>query len=118
MTFVLPNNYGYVLIVASLIALEIVLIGFLFPGRVREAVFTEEFMKQNFGAEHKTATGFDIQKGGYPDMGSGLYSQRLAYKDWYTLNNAQRAHGNYVEMAPTTLVWVFISGLYFPILQL
>jgi len=72
-------------------------------------------MKQNFGSEHKTATGFDIEKGGYPDMGSGMYSQKLAYKDWYAFNNAQRAHGNFVEMAPSTLLWVLIAGLYYPI---
>lgn len=48
-------------------------------------------------------------------MGSGLYSQRLAYKDWYAFNNAQRAHGNFIEMGASTLVWVLISGLYFPI---
>ena len=113
--FILPANYGYVLIVAAVIALEILLIGFIFPGRVRGTVFTEEFMKQNFGAEHKTATGFEIAKGGYPDMGTGLYSQRLSYKDWYAFNNAQRVHGNFIEMAPSTFVWLLIAGLYFPI---
>ena len=92
----LPADYGYVLIVAALIAFEIISIGFMFPGRLRGTIFTEEFMKQNFGAEHKSATGFEIEKGGYPDMGNGVYSQRLPYKDWYAFNNAQRCHYNYV----------------------
>ena len=48
-------------------------------------------------------------------MGTGIYSKKLAYKEWYAFNNAQRAHGNFVEMAPSTLVWTLISGLYFPI---
>lgn len=48
-------------------------------------------------------------------MGSGLYSTKLSYKQWYDFNNAQRAHYNYIEMAPTTFVWLFIAGLYFPI---
>lgn len=48
-------------------------------------------------------------------MGSGMYSQKLSYKDWYAFNNAQRTHGNFIEMAPSTLLWVLIAGLYFPI---
>ena len=48
-------------------------------------------------------------------MGSGIYSQKLNYKQWYDFNNAQRAHYNYLEMAPTTLVWLFCAGVYFPI---
>ena len=39
--FVLPATYGYVLIVASIIAFEILLIGFIFPGRARAAIFTQ-----------------------------------------------------------------------------
>ena len=48
-------------------------------------------------------------------MGSGMYSMQLSYKDWYEFNNAQRAHQNYIEFAPSTLVWLLIAGLYFPI---
>lgn len=48
--FILPANYGYVLIVAAVLAFEIILIGFVFPGRARGTIFTEEFLKQNFGA--------------------------------------------------------------------
>jgi uncharacterized membrane protein YecN with MAPEG domain len=111
----LPDTYGYVLIVAALVAFEVVLIGFLIAGQARGKVFTQEFMEQHFGEEHKEATGLDIEKGGLPDMGSGLYSRKLAYKDWWEFNNAQRAHYNYLEFAPSTLAWIFISGLYFPI---
>jgi hypothetical protein len=36
-------------------------------------------MTQHFGEEHKKAFGTDIEKGGYPDMGSGQYAQKLPY---------------------------------------
>jgi len=48
-------------------------------------------------------------------MGNGFYAQKLSYKAWVEFNNAQRAHGNYLEFAPTTFVWLFIAGIYFPI---
>ena len=70
----LQQNYGYVIIVGVLIGFQVLLIGFLFPGRARGQLFTEEYMKKHFGQEHINATGKEIVKGGYPDMGSGRYS--------------------------------------------
>ena len=113
-TWTLPSTFGWVIIAGVLIGLEIILIGFVIPGGARK-VFTKEFMEEHFGEEHKNATGKEIEKGGAPDMGSGRYSQKLSYKEWYDFNNAQRAHYNYVEFAPTTLVWLFCAGIYFPI---
>ena len=75
----LSNTYGYVLLAAVIISLEIILIGFFVAGSAR-SVFTEEFMKQHFGTIHKEATGEDIVKGGAPDMGSGRYSEKLSYQ--------------------------------------
>jgi hypothetical protein len=46
MIIALSPYFGYVLIAAALIALECIIIGFLFPGRARGKVFTESFMKQ------------------------------------------------------------------------
>jgi len=54
-------------------------------------------MTDNFGEIHKKATGKEVEEGGYPDMGSGVYSMKLSYKDWYDFNNGQRVHLNYVE---------------------
>ena len=51
-------------------------------------------MEKYFQAEHKKATGYDITANGYPDMGNGLYSQKLSYKDWYDFNVLQRIHMN------------------------
>jgi uncharacterized membrane protein YecN with MAPEG domain len=111
----LPDTYGYVLIVAALIALELLLIGFIVAGGARGKYFTKEFMERHFGEAHREATGQEIDKGGSPDMGSGFYSQRLSYKEWYEFNNAQRSHYNFLEFAPTTFVWLFVAGVYFPI---
>lgn len=36
-------------------------------------------MEKNFGEIHKNELKEDIQAGGYPDVGSGLYSQKLSY---------------------------------------
>lgn len=72
-------------------------------------------MKKYFGEEHKNATGKEIEKGGYPDMGNGKYSAKLSYEDWYRFNNAQRAHYNFVEFAPSCFVMLFISGIYFAV---
>ena len=115
LTVTLPDTYGYVLIVAVVIALEVLLIGFAFPGKIRGEVFTEEYLKNNFGQQHKEATGQEIAKGGYPDSGCGIYSQKLSYKQWFDFNNAQRAHYNFLEMLSSTLVFLLIGGIYFPI---
>ncbi len=40
-------------------------------------------MKEHFQKDHMEAFGEDIGKGGYPDMGSGKYSQKLTYKQWF-----------------------------------
>ena len=37
-------------------------------------------MNKEFGAIHQKELGEDIKFGGSPDMGSGLYSQKLSYK--------------------------------------
>lgn len=49
----IPTEYGWVLIVAAVLALEILLIGFAFPGKLRGEYFTKEFMEEHFATEHK-----------------------------------------------------------------
>ena len=100
---------------ASILALELLLIGFIFPGKARAKAFTKKFMEENFLEEHQAAIGDrDIGKGGYPDAGNGRYSQKLSYKEWFDFNNAQRAHYNFLEMAPSTFLWLLIAGVYYP----
>ena len=57
-------------------------------GYSRKHIFTKEFMENNFGEEHRKATGSDIQAGGYPDHGSGRYTMKAGYKAWMEFNNA------------------------------
>lgn len=51
---------------------------------------------------------------GYPDMGNGRYSQLLPIGDWIDINNAQRAHYNYVEGIASVLALLFAAGIFFP----
>lgn len=48
--------------------------------KIRNQVFNQEFMEKNFGEIHKSEIGQPIPPMGYPDMGSGVYSQKLSYK--------------------------------------
>jgi len=49
--------------------------------------------------------------GGYPDTGSGHYSNKLSYKDWYRFNVLQRIHLNYVEGINLGSASVIAAGL-------
>ena len=49
---------------------------------------------------------------GYPDSGSGYYANKLSYADWFSLNNAQRAHMNFVEMLTPQVVFLLVGGLH------
>ena len=113
--FNLPEEYGWVLLCACIMGLSVILMGFIFASGARSKVFTEDFMNENFGVEHKTLTGNDIGKGGYPDTGSGYYSRKLNYEQWLIMNNGQRAHMNFVEWIATCEVFLLIGGLNFPI---
>jgi glutathione S-transferase len=48
-------------------------------------------------------------------MGSGRYSSKLSYKEWYEFNSAQRAHYNFIEWIASTLILILVAGIYFPI---
>jgi hypothetical protein len=59
---------------------------------VRGKVFNKEFMEQ-FVQTHKEAFPEDVNADitktiGFPDMGSGYYSKKLSYEDWYRFCNA------------------------------
>ena len=100
-------------------ALHIVLTG-RFVAFARRAVFTAEFYRspavKALVDEHKKATGEDkLPHSGYPDMGSGRYAAALPYSDWLLINNAQRAHYNYIEGAPTAFILALVSGLKYPV---
>ena len=52
---------------------------------------------------------------GYPDMGNGRYSVDLDYGQWFSFNNWQRVHYNFLEQLTPTLIWIAISALYKPL---
>jgi hypothetical protein len=62
----------------------------------RKNLFPKEFLEKEFGEIHSAQLGEPITGGGYPDTGSGLYSHKLSYKDWYRFNVLQRIHLNYM----------------------
>ena len=56
----------------------------------------------------------ELQKGGFPDCGSGRYTMRAGYRAWYQFNNAQRVHIHWVENATQMFALQLIMGLYWP----
>ena len=111
----IPSEYGHVLLVSVVIALQCSLIGYLVAGLKRVRLFTKAFMEKNFAEEHKKAFGKSPPLAGNPDMGSGRYSDKLSYKDWFEFNNAQRVHYNYVEQFGPTLLFLLVAGIGSPI---
>jgi hypothetical protein len=96
-----PELFPYVMLVMVIIAFVCFMIPFVYTVRVRYQVFNKDFMQQ-FWAEHKEAfpehTIEQFEKtGGFPDMGSGVFSKKLSYADWFKFNNAQRVHYNFLE---------------------
>ena len=45
----LPPNYPYVMLITGIIAFEVLIVGFLGPGRQRGITFNKQFMEENFG---------------------------------------------------------------------
>ena len=90
MQLILPEAYNYVLWTTLAVAFECYIIGFAVASRKRGQIFTKEFLEKNFGKEHREAFPGDkeVPKGGYPDTGSGVYSRKLSYKDWFEFNLA------------------------------
>ena len=90
--------------------------------RVRAKVFNKDFMQQ-FWPEHHQAFPDDTVEAfeksvGFPDMGSGVFSKKLSYSDWFKFSNSQRVHYNYLESLQLILVLIFIAGLKQPLAAL
>ena len=114
LTLTLPENYGLVLLSSVAVAIQCFLVGFTVAEGKRKQYFNKEFLEKNFGEEHKKEFGTTVPKFGYPDHGSGRFSQKLSYKAWFELNNAQRCHQNFLESVALLIFAVLISGLIFP----
>ena len=115
----LPAEYPYVMLVAGLVAFEVILMGFFGPGRIRGKIFNQHFMEQNFGSQIMgdpvlKRDNFDELKSGYPDMGNGTYADKLTYEDWVKFAKAQRGHLNMLETVTIVVFLVLVTGLEFP----
>ena len=108
------DMYGGVVVTAFLIAFEYVMIMESLCIINRKRHFSKEFLNEHFGEEHKKAFGTEIKGGGYPDHGTGKYSEKMPYKAWVEFCNAQRAYYNFLELFFPVLVPLLIAGLAYP----
>ena len=83
-------------------------------GSKRGKLFSQEWMDEHFGKEHKEQIGTDIKKGGYPEHGNGRYAMQLGYADWMAFTLDQRIHYNYLENFMQVITGIAMSGLHFP----
>lgn len=109
------KQYGYVVLASMGIGLQCFFTGFGVSMRARQKYFTDQFMQDNFGEIHQKEVGKPLPKLGYPDSGSGIYSEKLTYKQWFEINNAARCHQNYVEQVGIVIPTTLIAGWYHPI---
>ena len=74
----MPDLYPWVALVGTLNAVHYMVINFL--GGSKRKFFSTELMTEHFGREHWDNFNKDPVKGGYPDCGSGRYSEKLSYE--------------------------------------
>ena len=113
--FKVDDDYRFVLaVVLGQVLVYFFCVGY--AGSPRSKLFTQEFMDENFKAEHETSGLTDpLKKGGYPDVGSGRYTMATGYKGWYDFNIAQRVHIQYMEAITQMLFQQLFAGLYWPV---
>ena len=106
-----PQGYAVILLLIIVSAFQLIMAGFAAMGP-RKKVFTKEFFEKNFPEELKAGK-IDL-KAGYPDVGSGKYAMALTHDQWKDVNNAQRAHVNFLEVFAPMVAFFLIGGLSFP----
>mmetsp|Transcript_13105 Transcript_13105/g.12949 ORF Transcript_13105/g.12949 Transcript_13105/m.12949 type:complete len:177 (+) Transcript_13105:14-544(+) len=82
-------------------------------GIYRKKVYSGDIMKK-FEQIHKEEVGGRVPLGGNPDMGTGRYSAELDYSAWFSFNNWQRVHYNFLELLVPILVFLAVGALYKP----
>ncbi|KAL4510648.1 hypothetical protein ABPG72_004802 [Tetrahymena utriculariae] len=114
--FEVEDHFQLAVLSAIIYSFQMILIGFVVPGKVRGKIFTEEFMRENFGKEHLENTGLPVDKSqGYPDMGHGRYSDKLPYEKWLQFAKSQRVHYNFLENWGPQTLFIVVGALKFPI---
>ena len=108
----IPELYPYVLLLAGGLTAQCLIFGFIAGGK-RSTLFSKEYMDQ-FADDHQREMHQEIKSGGYPDMGNGLYSLNLSYKNWMEFQLDQRQHKNYLEVLTMLVFCTLICGLVFP----
>ena len=114
-SFEIPDEYPWTVLACIALCLECVLVSAMIVVPARKKYFPNEFMKKNFAEIHKeNYPGHRAQPLGFPDVGSGIYSDKLSYKEWFLFNNAMRSHLNIVEQIHFLLVFFLVGGLILP----
>ena len=102
-----PDNYAWVLLSVLAMGFQMVLQGYSIVS-LRKKIFSEQFFKAMFpGADYK-----EYYLNGYPDMGSGRFSEKLSFEEWLRFNSHQRSHYHYVENIAFIVLLTLISGLF------
>ena len=70
---------------------------------------------RRFDEIHQSEVGGKAPQLGYPDMGNGRYAADLSYAEWFSFNNWQRVHYNFLEQLTPVLIWTLIGCFYKPL---
>lgn len=103
--FSIPAGYAWVILCAVLVGVQCLAYGF-YVSSARTKYFSKKFFADKF-PELKAPP-----QGGYPDMGSGKFADKLSLSDWIDFNNYMRVHMNYTETVATVMMLVLASGLF------
>ncbi len=86
-------------------------------GPARYGSMNTEYLQKFYAEEneqHQKEFGVPIAKGGHPDNGLGRLSDKLDFISWVKLQNAQRAHANYLETLTFSMASTLLGGLFYP----
>lgn len=110
------NEFGYPILASICMGFHCLLVSFG-VGPARYGSMNEQYIQANFAAEnelHMKEFGVPIAKGGHPDNGLGRLSDKLDFVSWVKLQNAQRAHGNYLETLTFSMAATLLGGVFYP----
>jgi hypothetical protein len=113
----LTPDHGYVLLGLVAIPFHCFLQSFL-VAKVRYRVFSEKYIEENLKEENEELkkNGREvIGKGCHPDNGLGRLGDKLPLSDWIDLQQAQRAHLNYLETLSLTQWLLAVAGYFHPL---